>query len=248
MREVGNRLLLDHGDSTSRVLPVIAKDQRTYELSFEPPLSFSPDRLVFFVSEAFQKAELPDNYITEVIQCSDDEVAYSYQMTSSEERTIVPCAQRELPEACYTIQLGFSEMKAAVFDSKWLLYLFSLVAFVFLVDVIVQQQKGSKRQRTGADTVKLGIFNFYPQQNKLVKDAAEINLSRKECELLEIFVANPNMVIKRDELTKRVWEEKGVIVGRSLDTYISKLRKKLREDDSIKLTNIHGVGYKLELT
>jgi len=169
-------------------------------------------------------------------------------MTSSEERTIVPCAQRELPEACYTIQLGFTQKKSAAFNSKWFLYLFSLVAFVFLMDVILQQQKQSKQQLVSADTVKLGIFNFYPQQNKLVKDAAEINLSRKECELLEIFVASPNMVIKRDELTKRVWEEKGVIVGRSLDTYISKLRKKLKDDDSIKLTNVHGVGYKLELS
>jgi DNA-binding response OmpR family regulator len=72
-------------------------------------------------------------------------------------------------------------------------------------------------------------------------------LSKKECELLVIFVKNPNKIIKREELTKKVWEDNGVIVGRSLDTYISKLRKKLQGDDSIKLTNIHGVGYKLEV-
>jgi len=46
---------------------------------------------------------------------------------------------------------------------------------------------------------------------------------------------------------KKVWEDNGVFVGRSLDTYISKLRKKLKDDDSIKLTNVHGVGYKLEV-
>ena len=65
--------------------------------------------------------------------------------------------------------------------------------------------------------------------------------------MLELFVARPNEIIKRDELTKRVWEDNGVFVGRSLDTYISKLRKKLKGDTSIKLTNVHGVGYKLEL-
>jgi DNA-binding response OmpR family regulator len=80
-----------------------------------------------------------------------------------------------------------------------------------------------------------------------VKAAVEINLSKKECELLAIFVAHPNQIIKRDELTKKVWEDHGVFVGRSLDTYISKLRKKLQADKSIKLTNVHGVGYKLEL-
>ena len=81
----------------------------------------------------------------------------------------------------------------------------------------------------------------------MIKKAIEIPLSKKECELLEIFVANPNQIIKREELTKKVWEDNGVFVSRSLDTYISKLRKKLKEDESIQLINIHGVGYKLEV-
>lgn len=81
-----------------------------------------------------------------------------------------------------------------------------------------------------------------------MQQATEINLSKKECELLAIFVANPNQIIKRDELTKRVWEVHGVFVGRSLDTYISKLRKKLKDDKTIKFTNVHGVGYKLEVS
>ncbi|MEE9364407.1 MAG: winged helix-turn-helix domain-containing protein [Cellulophaga sp.] len=72
----------------------------------------------------------------------------------------------------------------------------------------------------------------------MVKKATEIALSKKECELLEIFVANKNKVVKREELTKKVWEDNGVIVGRSLDTYISKLRKKLKEDISIQLINV----------
>ena len=68
-----------------------------------------------------------------------------------------------------------------------------------------------------------------------------------ECELLTIFIAEPNQIIKREELTKKVWEDKGVFVGRSLDTYVSKLRNKLKEDTSVRLINIHGVGYKLEI-
>ena len=46
---------------------------------------------------------------------------------------------------------------------------------------------------------------------------------------------------------KKVWEDNGVFVGRSLDTYISKLRKILKDDDAIRITNIHGIGYKLEV-
>lgn len=109
-----------------------------------------------------------------------------------------------------------------------------------------------KKRKTITDTasnnsLSLGRFTFYPEQNKLIKEAEEIPLSNKECELLTIFIDKPNEVIKREELMKKVWEENGVVVGRSLDTYISKLRKKLKDDTSIKITNIHGVGYKLEI-
>jgi DNA-binding response OmpR family regulator len=97
------------------------------------------------------------------------------------------------------------------------------------------------------DFLTIGKYKFYPEQNKLIKEAAEINLSKKECELLTIFIAQPNQIIKRDELTKKVWEDNGVFVGRSLDTYISKLRIKLKADESVKLINVHGVGYKLEI-
>lgn len=248
MREVGNQLLLQNGDSTSLVLPVIAKTDSLFELSFEPKLKFPPRKLVTTVDTVFRKAGLPQHYITEVIQCTDGEVAYSYEISVEEESTLIPCASRILPEACYTIELRFTRGgKVPWIGRKFFLYLFALIAFVFLIDVILSQRKQMRLDQESVDTFKLGIFNFYPEQNKLVKDAAEISLSKKECELLAIFVANPNKIIKRDELTKKVWEDNGVIVGRSLDTYISKLRKKLKDDDSIKLTNVHGVGYKLEV-
>ena len=115
-----------------------------------------------------------------------------------------------------------------------------------------QGKQFKQKSRKTPNTVKvqyevIGSFRFYPEQNKLVKEAEEIALSKKECELLTLFIQKPNVLIKREELTKRVWEDNGVIVGRSLDTYISKLRKKLQSDTSIKLVNVHGVGYKLKI-
>lgn len=74
-----------------------------------------------------------------------------------------------------------------------------------------------------------------------------IPLTIKECELLQLFSEQPNTVVKREFLIKTVWEDQGVFVGRRLDTYISKLRKKLSLDPNISLVNVHGVGYRLEL-
>ena len=116
------------------------------------------------------------------------------------------------------------------------------------MNLVFPKNKLLKYRTKGLENgINIGSFQFYPEQHKLIQKAIEIALSKKECELLEIFVANANQIVTREALTKKVWEDNGVIVGRSLDTYISKLRKKLQKDSTIKLTNVHGIGYKLEV-
>jgi DNA-binding response OmpR family regulator len=66
--------------------------------------------------------------------------------------------------------------------------------------------------------------------------------------LLLIFALSPNETIERTRLQKEIWEDEGVIVGRSLDMFISKLRKKLEFDPNINIVVIRGKGYKLEIS
>ena len=249
LREVGNQLLLSQQDSTSLVLPVIAKTNSTYKLSLEEQLTFEPNTLVSIVESTFKKAKLPNNYLVEVLQCSDQEVAYSYEISANEENTIIPCAGRFLPEQCYTIDVKFRQHLTSFFSKQLFLYISLAIILVFLLDFFKSKKQQTKltSDTNYSNYNNIGSFKFFPEQNKLIKAAIEIELSKKESELLAIFASRPNEIIKRDELTKKVWEDNGVFVGRSLDTYISKLRKKLIGDDCVKLTNIHGVGYKLEV-
>ena len=247
IRDVGHNLLLHNQDSTSLVKPVIKIDDSKFQLAFEKQLAINPDSLVATVKSSFQKANLPQHYIVEVLKCDDLEVAYSYKMTKNVEKGIVPCGGRKLPEACYLLNVKFTKSSNANSNNSILLYVIGFGILLLLVFALYKLKNKSLLKLSEDNYASIGGFKFYPDQNKLVKKAIEISLSKKECEILEIFVAQPNQIIKRDELTKRVWEDNGVIVGRSLDTYISKLRKKLQEDDSIKLINIHGVGYKLEI-
>lgn len=250
LRDVGNKLLLADKDSTSLVLPVKEVSKSKYELSFQSQLSFEPTKLVSIVEDSFKKSKLPMHYRVEVIQCVDGEVGYSYEISQQEENTIIPCAGRLLPTNCYTIQVRFTEIEASSFSISTFIYIFIFIFIIFiLMELFFFKKKQPEKPKEHFETYKsIGSFHFYPTQNKLVKQLMEISLSKKECELLQIFIANPNQIVTRDELTKKVWEDNGVIVGRSLDTYISKLRKKLKDDETIKLTNIHGVGYKLEIS
>ncbi len=248
LREVGNQLLLSNKDSISLVLPIKEVSEVKFSLSFQEELSFKPNILVDIVKEIFERSSLTKDYRVEVIRCLDKEVAYSYEIHELEEQTIIPCSGRFLPVSCYIIEVKFLENDTQFSALQITLFVVCLAIFLWMLSFVFNKKKPVKEVETQNERlINIGGFQFYPEQNKLVKKASEIPLSKKECELLEIFVANPNQVIKREELTKKVWEDNGVFVGRSLDTYISKLRKKLKEDESIQLINIHGVGYKLEI-
>lgn len=246
LRDVGNKLLLINQDSRSLILPIQKVEGSRYQLSFQKELAINPDSLVAIIEQSFQKANLPSHYQIEVKQCEDLAVAYSYQKDKTEEKSIIPCRTRFLPQKCYILEVQFLE-KTTTSTTKliWILLLTgsSMVALVFLF----KRKKGKRSISTNANSIPVGKFKFYPEENKLIVASTEIPLSKKEVELLTVFVAHPNKVIKREELSKKVWEDHGVFVGRSLDTYISKLRKKLSDDESIKLTNVHGIGYMLEV-
>ncbi|RSK38674.1 winged helix-turn-helix domain-containing protein [Mangrovimonas spongiae] len=242
LRTVGHKLLLAQQDSTSLVLPVKKINDTNYKLKFENPLSIAPNTLVSIIEHTFKKAKLPQHYIVEIAQCANGEIAYSYQMKREKDTDIIPCGSRVLPKSCYVLFVKFKKDEKSYYLWIWTISLLVLGLFAFFIwkrKQILDNNSNSSLQ------VSLGSFTFYPEQHKLVKQAEEIRLSKKECEILEILTEKPNEVISREELSKRIWEDNGVVVGRSLDTYISKLRKKLKEDPKIQLTNVHGVGYKL---
>lgn len=244
LRNVGHQLLLTNQDSTSLVLPIKELSKYKHQLTFQSNLQVTPDSLVSIVKRSFSQSELPANYRIEVKECLNEEVAYSYEMLQSEENAIVPCKGRVLPTNCYFIEVQFLKNEN---NSQYFFYGFLLLISVLGFGVYQKKKRKAVVDTGSNNSQSLGKFTFYPEQNKLLKEAEEIPLSNKECELLTIFIHRPNEVIKREELMKKVWEDNGVVVGRSLDTYISKLRKKLKDDISIKITNIHGVGYKLEI-
>jgi DNA-binding winged helix-turn-helix (wHTH) protein len=250
LRNVGHHLLLINHDSVSIVKPIKELDELKFQLSFEQQLIINPDSLITLVKNSFQKANLPQHYLVEVIQCKDYEVAYSYQMNQNTEKGIIPCKGRPLKKACYFINVRFTKSietnKSTSYS--WVLYIL-LLSVIGIITLLYFKRKTKivSSDKYSENYTSIGKYKFYPEQNKLTKETVEISLSKKECELLTIFIAQPNQIIKRDELTKKVWEDNGVFVGRSLDTYISKLRNKLKADESVKLINVHGVGYKLEI-
>jgi DNA-binding winged helix-turn-helix (wHTH) protein len=95
--------------------------------------------------------------------------------------------------------------------------------------------------------IPIGKYLFFADDQVLKFNEETTILTGKESKILSIFANAPNQIIDRKRLQKEIWEDEGVIVGRSLDMFISRLRKKLEKDPGVQIVNIHSKGYKLEI-
>ena len=95
--------------------------------------------------------------------------------------------------------------------------------------------------------VPIGASRFDKRNMTINYKGEKIELSSKEAELLTLLHDSANAPIEREVLLQKVWGDDGDYIGRTLDVFISKLRKKLSLDSSMKIVNIRGVGYKLIL-
>ncbi len=91
-----------------------------------------------------------------------------------------------------------------------------------------------------------GDFKFDFNNQLLSINGKATKLTNKEARLLKMLVQHKNQVVERDVIMKTIWEDDGYFVARSMDVFISKLRKYLAPDPSVTIKNVHGVGYRLE--
>ncbi|MGQ8335950.1 response regulator transcription factor [Sunxiuqinia sp. A32] len=91
---------------------------------------------------------------------------------------------------------------------------------------------------------KIGHFDFYFDNLILQNGDNKRTLTYKEAELLRYFCENPNTVLSRSDILKNVWGSDDYYLGRSLDVFISRLRKYLKSDPDIKIINLHGIGFR----
>ncbi|KIC94629.1 winged helix-turn-helix domain-containing protein [Flavihumibacter solisilvae] len=248
LRRIGHEILLQSGDSVSRVLPVKKIAKNEYQISFENEFTFQPESLVNTTQRLLAKDPLASDYVVNVLNCANASVVYGYAISKNKKDDIVTCKGRRQPIACYMINIKFKPTGIITAKNGYLLGSLAVLAFVgFIFLRPVKSRKdlpGS--QHTGIFT--LGSMSFDAETRKLMINGTTIDLTRTETRVLRIFALSPNEAIERSRLQKEIWEDEGVIVGRSLDMFISKLRKKLEFDPNIKLVVIRGKGYKLEIS
>ncbi|MGC4099772.1 winged helix-turn-helix domain-containing protein [Ferruginibacter sp.] len=261
LRKIGHELLLQSGDSTSRVLPVKKMAENEYRVSFENAFTFQPEVLVNTTQRVLANDPLAANYVVNVLNCADGSVAYGYAIAQNKKDDIITCKGRKQPVACYMLNIKFKPAAITTAKNGYLLgalLLLAVVGFIFLKPV--KQQKiltdlpgehdapsPDVPASPDTDVFTLGTMVFDAEARKLMINGTAIELTKTETRVLRIFALSPNEAIERSRLQKEIWEDDGVIVGRSLDMFISKLRKKLEADPNVKIAVIRGKGYKLKV-
>ncbi len=120
---------------------------------------------------------------------------------------------------------------------------FSMEELVSRIGAILRRVRGKKEK--DVTVYPIGKYTFDTQKQTLLADGKVQKLTTKECELLSLLCQHMNEILERNFALKSIWIDDNYFNARSMDVYITKLRKLLKDDPSVEIINIHGKGYKL---
>lgn len=122
---------------------------------------------------------------------------------------------------------------------------FGMEELILRVSAVLRRTKGATPKPEEPESYTVGASTFDPRKQLLRTPVGERRLTTKESELLRLLCAHQNEVLQRSLALNKVWGNDSYFSGRSMDVYIAKLRKYLREDPALEIINVHGQGFRL---
>lgn len=257
LRKLAHELMLSSGDSISRVLPVKQISAQEFQVFPEAPLAIVPDSFMSIVNRAVKAGNLTGSFTANIVNYPQKETVYGFAKSPVEKDNIVSCLGTSLPRDRYYLSFVFAPARNAMLTTA-IYFLAGLVLLTGIAFAVKRKNKESSPlpaadppdsiPEPAPGCIALGKYLFNPGQQFLQLDGQKTILTVKESQLLQILANAPNIMVDREVMQKEVWENEGVIVTRSLDVFISKLRKKLSADPDVKIVNVHGKGYRLQVS
>jgi DNA-binding response OmpR family regulator len=123
---------------------------------------------------------------------------------------------------------------------------FNIAELVLKIEVFLRRKRKTVTTSDN-EIISFGHFQFTPANLQLTHDGGAKRLTSREAELLSFLLSNKNRILKKEEILNAVWGDDSYFNSRSLDVFISKLRKYLKSDKRVKINNIHGIGFILSI-
>lgn len=125
---------------------------------------------------------------------------------------------------------------------------FSMEELLLKIKIFIKRSASQPlTNEPGSKSMAIGNFEFYPDDLTLSINGSSRTLTLKESELIRYFALNANKVLSRNEILENIWGADDYFLGRSLDVFISRLRKYFNADPNIKITNLHGIGFRFSV-
>jgi len=122
---------------------------------------------------------------------------------------------------------------------------FSIEELILKIEIFLKRSQ--KKLSASSQNYQIGRFEFDSKNYTLLCNGGTISLTQRESELLKYFVQNKNSVLKREDILKALWGDDDYFMGRSLDVFISRLRKIFADEPAISIENLHGIGFKFRV-
>ncbi len=256
LRRTADGLLRQSGDSTSRIPAIEQTGTGVWRVRLDQPFDY--EQLPVLLQASLDLHGVHQSYQVAVRRCFDATIDLGYHQrdflqknntTDSLQKNGVPCQGREMPDGCHFIEIRFleSDLKKPFWTAKtglMLLFLGGLAGFWFF-----RRQKLKTAAPSVADVndwLEFGNSRLDAAGQVLICGSVQQMLTFREAKLLRLFATSPDRLLERDFILRQVWADEGILVGRSVDVFVSRLRKKLAADPTVGIVAVHGVGYRLE--
>lgn len=253
MRQIAHELLSEQEQRYAQIPQLKAYGDSEFILPVETHLDYN--LLINIGPEILAEHGITENYNLALLDCSTSDLLLGFTSASLLRDGTVACSERSQDEGCHN--LSFSLATPNKGGPRPMLYIMGSLALLSIILGKREQLNSVAKQPTNTlDEKQLSprtTFSFQAQQIKIANEASAhdsfgiAELTYREAKLLDFLVQHPNEVLDRERIHAAVWGSEGVIVGRSLDVFISRLRKKLAADSSIEIITVHGVGYRLKM-
>ncbi len=246
LRRTADGLLRLAGDSTSRIPAIVQTGAETWEVRIEQ--SFSYDQLPILLQESFDLHGIRQPYDVTVKTCDDGTIDLGYNYLDFKNNNTVACRGRDMPFGCHYIEVTFiiSSLESKLWaQNGWIILIIfgGLAGFYFLRKKKTPPESPSNDE---SDWIEFGNSRLDVSNQILLCGGHRQTLTFREAKLLKLFATHCGQLLERDFIIQQVWADEGVLVGRSVDVFVSRLRKKISNDPSVGLSVVHGVGYRLE--
>jgi Transcriptional regulatory protein, C terminal len=258
LRRTAHLLLKQAGDSTTTIEPVKQTADNTYQVRLEH--AFNYDSLPAFLQKSFDLYNITDKYDVQVRDCREYLLVLGYKSVDFTDNNNVPCVGRDQTHDCLNFSVTFST-PSVLGVGYWglgiglggLFVLGMALTFYFYNQSISKKSillpKNEAIQVENTDLthlITIGESLFDVHNQTVLINNIEQKLTFQESKLLELFCNHKNELLERETILKAVWGDEGVMITRSVDVFVSRLRKILKPDATLKIANVHGRGYRFE--